>query len=389
MTNVALRTKRIKVSNAASSLRETSCGFVGNFKEANLIPRRETKMRLSLARIEEASRVIDPVFRCSPQFTSGALDAQLGLQLVCKVETMNPIRSFKGRGADYFVHQLGEGGGRQLVCASAGNFGQGLAYAARKRGWAVTVFAAETANPFKLEQMRNLGADVVLQGADFDAAKQAAREFARHRDLPFVEDGREVAISEGAGTIGLELSRWPKPFDTVLVPLGNGALLAGVGRWLKAVSPQTRVIGVCAAGAPAMEQSWRSKRSVMTNEVETIADGLAVRVPVEDALNDIHLVVDDILLVDDQTILAAMRLLFRQLGLAVEPAGAAGVAATLAYRERFAGQLAATILCGGNLTEEQVKRWLFNAQSVEAKSQAKGKVFPEAQRPSPLRVAEL
>src|SRR5690349_16674631 len=106
MTSAALRTKRIRVSKAVSSLRETSCDFVSDFKEAKLIPRRETKMRLSLSRIEEASRVIDPVFRCSPQFSSEALNQQLGLQLVCKVETMNPVHSFKGRGADYFVHQL-------------------------------------------------------------------------------------------------------------------------------------------------------------------------------------------------------------------------------------------------------------------------------------------
>jgi threonine dehydratase len=144
----------------------------------------------------------------------------------------------------------------------------------------------------------------------------------------------------------------------VLVPLGNGALLAGVGRWLKAVSPQTRVVGVCAAGAPAMERSWRSKQTVVTDGVDTIADGLAVRVPVEEALDDLHLVVDDILLVDDQTMLAAARLLFQKLGIVVEPAGAAGVAAAMVFQEKFAGQLAATILCGGNLTEEQVQRWL-------------------------------
>ena len=317
-------------------------------------------MRLSLARIEEASRVIDPVFRCSPQFASDALNKQLGLELVCKVETLNPIRSFKGRGADYFVHQLGESRQR-LVCASAGNFGQGLAYAARKRGCEVTVFAAETANPLKIERMRKLGAEVVLRGADFDAAKQAAREFAEGNRLPFVEDGCEVTISEGAGTIGLELSRWPKPFDTVLVPLGNGALLAGVGRWLKAVSPQTRVIGVSAAGASAMEQSWRSKRTVVTDRAETIADGIAVRVPIEEALDDLQFVVDDILLVDDQMTLQAMRLLFREMGIVVEPAGAVGIAAVMAYQEKFAGQLAATILCGGNLTEEQTQRWLMTS----------------------------
>jgi threonine dehydratase len=202
---------------------------------------------------------------------------------------------------------------------------------------------------------------VLLSGADFDEAKAAAREFSEREGLPFVEDGREVAIAEGAGTIGLELSRWPKPFDSVLVPLGNGALLAGIGRWIKAVSPQTRVIGVCAEGAPAMERSWRLGHKVATNKADTIADGLAVRVPVDEALDDLRLVVDDILLVDDQTILRAMRMLFRELGVIVEPAGAAGVAAALAHREKFTGQLAATVLCGGNLTEEQVQRWLMSS----------------------------
>jgi threonine dehydratase len=329
-------------------------------RQAQLTPRRETKMRLSLARIEEASRVIDPVFRCSPQFSCDGLNQQLGLELVCKVETLNPIRSFKGRGADYFVHQLGESHQR-LVCASAGNFGQGLAYTARSRGISTTVFAAETANPLKLERMRKLGAEVILTGADFDAAKRSARNFAESENLLFVEDGREVAISEGVGTIGLELSRWPKPFDSVLVPLGNGALLAGIGRWIKAVSPHTRVIGVCAEGAPAMALSWRSGRTVVTDSVDTIAEGIAVRVPVEEALDDLRLVVDDILLVDDRTMLQATTLLFRELGVVVEPAGAAGVAAAIAYRDRFAGQLAATVLCGGNLTEEQTRQWLTSS----------------------------
>lgn len=328
------------------------------FPEPRMTLRRETKLRLSLARIEEASRVVDQVFRCSAQFSNDALNEELGLELVCKVETLNPIRSFKGRGADYFVHQL-DGNIRRLVCASAGNFGQGLAYAGRKRGIPVTVFAAETANPLKVQQMRKLGAEVVVGGADFDAARLAARDFADGQELCFVEDGRDVAVSEGAGTIGLELSRWPKPFDSVLVPVGNGALLAGIGRWIKAVSPQTRVIGVCAEGAPAMERSWRSKQVITTDSIKTIADGLAVRVPVEEALDDLQLVVDDILLVDDRTILQAMRLLFRELAIVVEPAGAAGVAAAMAYREKFAGQLAATVLCGGNLAEEHVQRWLI------------------------------
>src|SRR5919202_1781822 len=122
--------------------------------------------------------MIDPVFRHSPQFVSGALSDRLGLRLLCKVELLNPIRSFKGRGADYFLQRLGSDP-RPLVCASAGNFGQGLAYAAARRAIEVTVFAAHGANPLKLERMRRLGADIRLSGDDFDAAKAAARAHAQ------------------------------------------------------------------------------------------------------------------------------------------------------------------------------------------------------------------
>jgi threonine dehydratase len=329
--------------------------------------------------------VIDPVFLNSPQFVSESLSARLGVRLLCKVESINPIRSFKGRGTGYYLHRLlkgwrevaGDGAGPRaadgsgdgagpggtasplhLVCASAGNFGQGLAYAARARGLPVTIFAAETANPLKIEMMRAFGARVELAGVDFDEAKAAAREFAEGAGAIYVEDGREPAIAEGAGTIGLELTRWPEPLDAVVVPLGNGALLAGVGSWLKEHTPRTRVIGVCAAGAPSMAESWRAGRLIETERAETIADGIAVRVPIAEALEDLRGVVDDVVVVNDETILRAMRLLHQELGVVVEPAGAAGVAAVLADRERFAGQHVATPLCGGNLTGEQVERWL-------------------------------
>jgi threonine dehydratase len=314
--------------------------------------------RLSPGRIEEAARCIDPVFLNSPQYEAEILGDELGLKLVCKVETANRIRSFKGRGTDYLLHRLGDEAGR-LICASAGNFGQGLAYAARKRNVPLTVFAAESANPAKVESMRRLGAEVRLEGEDFDEAKAAARALAESEGWRFVEDGREAEIAEGAGTIALELCRWPEPFDALLVPLGNGALLSGVGTWMKAHAPSTEVIGVCAEGAPAMALSLREGVMRTTEKVDTIADGIAVRVPVEEALSDLAGVVDDVLLVDDRTMVRAMRLLFWRLGLVVEPAGAAGIAALLAHRERFAGSLVATPLCGGNLTEQQVRRWLL------------------------------
>jgi threonine dehydratase len=306
--------------------------------------------RLAIERIDAATRLIDPVFLNTPQFFSEPLN------VVLKVETVNPIRSFKGRGADLFVSTLQSSA--HIVTASAGNFGQAIAYAARKRGVKALIFAAERANPFKVERMRALGAEVRLEGQDFDAAKAAALAFAEKHGGLFVEDGREVAISEGAGTIAMELCQWPKPFDYVVCPLGNGALLAGIGTVLRAKSKQTKIIGVCATGAPAMERSWRSHTIETTPGVNTVADGIGVRVPVPEALGDLESLLDDIVLVDDEAMVEALRLLFRHHGLVTEPAGVAGLAAILSDTKRFGGATVATPICGGNIDPQRMRDWL-------------------------------
>jgi threonine dehydratase len=297
--------------------------------------------RLSLDRIETARRSIDPVFLDSPQFSSEPLG------VILKIETVNPIRSFKGRGAHYFVSSLPPTA--RIVTASAGNFGQAIAHAARRHGLPATIFAAVTANPYKIERMRALGAEVRLAGDDFDAAKLHAAAFAEECGALFVEDGREVAISEGAGTMAAELCRFPKPIDVLIAPLGNGALLAGLGTYFKARSPSTRVIGVCAAGAPSMALSWRAGRPESTTSIATIADGIGVRVPIPEALDDLRPLLDDIVLVEDAAMIDAIRLIFRHHGLVTEPAGVAGLAAVLAYGDRFRGATIATPICGGNL----------------------------------------
>jgi threonine dehydratase len=308
--------------------------------------------RIAVDRIADAARVVDPVFRDSPQWAPPALAEAAGARVVCKLETLNPIRSFKGRGADYHVATL-EGDGA-LVCASAGNFGQGLAYAGRARGRAVTVFASESANPLKLARMRALGADVRIAGRDFDAAKDAARAHAARAGARFVEDGREPAIAEGAGTIAVELCRWPEPLDAVVIPLGNGALAAGVGTWVRAHAPRTRLVAVCAAAAPSMALSLRDRRVVVTERADTIADGIAVRVPVPEALDDLAPLLDDVLLVEESHIRDAVRVLARHAGVVVEPAGAVGVAALLAHGDRFRDATVATVLCGANVTPAQL-----------------------------------
>ena len=302
---------------------------------------------LSLEAIERAARDIDPVFRNTAQFEADALGRRLGARLVLKVETVNPIRSFKGRGTDFYLRTAAPGR-QQLVTASAGNFGQGLAFAARSRGIALDVYAAESANPRKVARMRELGATVHLAGRDFDDAKAHAREHALREGATFVEDGREPAITEGAGSIAVELCTWPEPIDVAVIPLGNGALLGGMGTWIRHMSPQTRIVAVCAAGAPAMRDSLRAGRAIESKSVNTIADGIAVRVPVPESLDYLPPLIDEIVLVSDESIRQAMAFLTEETGLIGEPAGVAGIAALIEHEHLRAKGLVTTPLCGSN-----------------------------------------
>ena len=301
--------------------------------------------------------MIDPAFLRSPMLRGTSLDRVTGAEVVLKVETLNPIRSFKGRGTELLAAGMKDQ--RPLVCASAGNFGQGLARAAVRRGMPVTVFAAERANPLKVAAMRTFGADVRLEGADFDAAKAAARRYAEGSGGSYIEDGALPEIAEGAGTIALELTEAGVAPDVMLVPLGNGALVSGLGTWLRHAAPSTRIVAVVAAGAPSMRLSFEQGRPVSTTTAETIADGIAVREPVPYALDSMRAVVDEVVTVTDAEIVRAMRLVHEHLGLVVEPAGAAGVAALFADAARWRGARVATPLCGGNVTPADARGWLL------------------------------
>jgi threonine dehydratase len=282
------------------------------------------------------------------------LSEALGCQLTIKLDFANPIRSFKGRGASFFVSEmLRRGDTRSIVCASAGNWGQAMAYVCRAYGLPITIYASVNANPLKIQRMKALGADVRLDGIDFDAAKDAAKVYAHSIEGWMVEDGLEVEISEGHGTIAMELladrGNRATAYGAVIVPLGNGAMLNGMARWFKAASPTTRVLGICAANAPSMAHSWRQRALVETPTANTMADGIAVRVPIPEAVQDMKGLVDDVLLIGEAHIVEAMRLVYQHAGLMLEPAGAVGVAAIVAHRAQFVGAHVATVLCGSNV----------------------------------------
>jgi threonine dehydratase len=289
--------------------------------------------------IRSAHGRIHPAFTNSPQYVHDGLSGRLGVPVIVKVETVNPIRSFKGRGTWIAVHALVAearlGPDRPVVCASAGNFGQGVAFAAGAAGVRSVVFASRRANRGKLARMRALGGDVREVGDDFDAAVAAAREHAAETGDLLLVDGDDARISTGAGTIALELtdavaaSALPSP-AVVSVPVGNGALINGIGSWMRGASPSCRVLGVQAEGAPAMVLSWRAGRPIDTDEVSTYADGIAARVSIPLAVELMDGRVDDMVLVSEAAMHDAQAELTEALGITVEGAAAASWAALLA-----------------------------------------------------------
>ncbi|MFD4768930.1 threonine ammonia-lyase [Streptomyces niveus] len=318
--------------------------------------------RLDTGRIRAARRLIDPVFLDTPLYRCEALEPGLGCAVSVKLETANPVRSFKGRGTEVVASLLVGEGAREVVCASAGNLGQALAWSGRGRGLGVRVVASRFATRAKLDRIRALGATLELVDGDHELARERAAEIARYDGIRLVEDSLDIETCEGAATIGLELADAAPSFDAVLIALGGGALATGVGHVLKTMAPGVEVICVQPLGAPAMTRSWRQRRVVTTESADTIADGVAGRFPIPAVLDDLLLVADDAVLVQEASIIAGMRMLHDHAGLVVEPSAALGIAAVLEDRDRFAGRHVATVVCGSNVDVDAYRRWIGAAR---------------------------
>ena len=314
--------------------------------------------RLDTDRIRAARQVIDPMFLDTPLYRCEALEYHLGCAVSIKLETANPVRSFKARGTEVIASLLADNGPRAVVCASAGNLGQALAWSGRGRGLDVTVVASRFATAAKLDGIRALGARLELVDGDHELARERAAAIARHDGIRLVEDSLDIETCEGAATIGLELVDTAPSFDIVLIALGGGALATGVGHVMKALAPEVEVICVQPLGAPAMTHSWHRRRVVTTDSTDTIADGVAGRRPIPAVLDDLLLVADDAVLVQEASIITGMRLLLDHAGLVVEPSAALGIAALLEDRDRFAGRHVVTIVCGSNVDVGAYHRWV-------------------------------
>ncbi len=314
---------------------------------------------LSLQDVLRAHRIIRRHLSCTPFLHSPLVSRLVGTELHLKYENHCLIGSFKGRGALACLSRLKKADHSPgVVTASTGNHGQGMALAGGLLKIKVQIYVPEKCNPGKLAMLKALGASVVPVGKDLDDCKTVAKKESERAGRLFVEDGNEVSMCAGTATIALEMLEANPEIDTIVVPVGNGALISGVGFLAKAVSPRIRVIGVQAEAAPCMYLSWKQGRPVETDRGETFADGIATRIPTELSLQMMKETVDEMVLVSEEELEEAIYLLLSKTHCLVEGAGAAALAGALKLKDSLKERTVALILTGANLESSKLKEIL-------------------------------
>ncbi|HEX6548494.1 MAG TPA: threonine/serine dehydratase [Candidatus Dormibacteraeota bacterium] len=317
----------------------------------------------TLQDVLEARRRIGAHLQPSPFRHYPNLDRLTGAETWVKHDNLLPTGAFKVRGGINLVGQLDpDTRERGVIAASTGNHGQSVAYAARLFGVQAIICAPENANPVKVEGMRDLGAEVILTGRDFDDAREHCEALAHEHGYRYIHSGNEPDLIAGVGTHTLELLEEQPRIDTVVVPIGGGSGAAGAAIVAKAIDPKIEVIGVQSRQAPAAHDAWE-KRELLERPNATLAEGLATRTTFELPQRILSRLLDDFVLVDDEDLLRAVRLLVEKTRTLVEPAGAASLAAALQLKDRLAGKRVALICSGGNISPRQLAEALQTAEA--------------------------
>lgn len=295
-------------------------------------------------------RIADKIHR-TPVMPATRIGAVRGVALSLKCESFQKTGSFKVRGALNAVLQLSEEERKRgVITVSAGNHAQALAYAAASAGVKATVVMPLNAPKLKVEASRGYGAEVVLHGSSSIEAFAHTRELERDRGLVFVHPFDDIAVAAGAGTVGLEIMEDVQQVDVLVVSIGGGGLISGIATAVRARSPRTRIVGVEPTGAAVIRKSLDAGKPLRLDRIDTIADGLSAPMAGELTFPTIQKLVDDVVLVSDDEIRAAMRDLLAFAKLVAEPAGAAAIAAVSAGRVGSrTGDRVVAVLSGGNV----------------------------------------
>lgn len=315
---------------------------------------------VTFADVIAAREFLRPYVRPTPFIQRDAVSAALGLNAWLKCENALPTAAFKVRGG---LNLLGRDPTAKagVIAASTGNHGQSLAYAGKTFGIPVTIVAPRGANPLKLAAMRANGATIVEHGVDYDEARVECERLARERGVRYVHSGNEPFLIAGVATATLEVLEERPDIDVIIVPIGGGSGAAGACLVAKHFKPSARVIGVQSDGAPAAYLSWRDRAPREGGPVRTFAEGLATRTAFDLPQRILAELLDDFVLVSDEELYRAMRLLLVEGHVVAEGAGAAATAAASKLREDLRGKTVALWVSGGNATAESISRALATA----------------------------
>jgi len=314
----------------------------------------------TLAETYKAKHVIENYLPRTPLLYNPPISRELGCEVYLKLENLQPIGAFKVRGGVYLASTLSdEERARGIIGASTGNHGQSLAYGANLFGIRCVIAVPEEANPMKVESMRALGAEVEFHGADFEKARLWAEEVARREGMRYVHHVNAPQLVAGVSTISLEIVEDLPEVDVIVTPIGGGSAAVGHCLVAKTLRPRVQVIGVQAEGAPAVYRSWK-ERVLQLAAIDTVAEGLATGQAYYYSVKTFIDRMDDMLLVSDEEMRAAVVRLLRSAHTVAEESGAAATAAAVKLGERLRGKKVAIVVSGGNMTLDSLRRVLLD-----------------------------
>jgi threonine dehydratase len=329
--------------------------------------------RLELSTVREAQRFLSAYFGATRVVGADYLSGRAGRRVWLKMEAELPTGSFKVRGALWALaarlkkvgtppRTSGSSGGansdgiREVIASSTGNHGAAVAWAAKLLGVAARIFLPAGCNPVKRGRIASLGAEIVESGgADLAAAFELANEYAKRPGVYFLNDATDADLPAGPATIGCEILEQLPEVESIVVPMGDTALIRGIAAAVKQIAPRVKIIGVQAERAPSYFLSWKENRVVETETCDTIADGLATRTPDAANVRDVKSLVDDVVLVTEEQMLRAIETLLVEEHVLAEPAGAASTAALLAAGADF-GENVVLMVSGANISRDVLRR---------------------------------
>ena len=313
----------------------------------------QTKYFPTVEAIEKASGVLEEILTPTPFQKNNNLSDIYDAEVFLKREDLQMVRSYKIRGAYNKIRSIDpENMKNGIVCASAGNHAQGVAFSCSKLQIMGSIFMPVTTPKQKIEQVRMFGREyieIVLTGDTFDAANSAAIEFAKENNKTFIPPFDDPKVMEGQGTIGLEiLKQTDAPLDYIFVPIGGGGLASGLGSYIKQMSPTTKVIGVEPAGAPCMKAAIDNGGVIKLAEIDKFVDGAAVQQAGSFTYQVCKEVLDDIVVVPEGAVCTTIIHMYNKSAIVVEPAGALAVAALKFYKDEIKGKRVACVVSGSN-----------------------------------------